>query len=41
MEGGSVTIDAKDDQFTFDVRKGPERAARGSRSTRARAGVGV
>src|SRR3989338_769925 len=33
MEGGSVSVDLKDGEFTFDVRKGPERV----RSTRSRA----
>ena len=31
MEGGSVSVDLKDGEFTFDVRKGPERV-RGARS---------
>ena len=35
MEGGSVSVDVKDGEFTFDVRKGPERA----RSIRTRAVV--
>ena len=35
MEGGSVTVDIKDGEFTFDVRKGPER----TRTARARAAV--
>ncbi|MBL8157933.1 AAA family ATPase [bacterium] len=38
LEGGSVTVDVKDDQFTFDVRKAAERRPR---TTRARAGVGA
>lgn len=33
LEGGSVAVDFKDGEFTFDVRKGPER----NRSARARA----
>src|SRR3989344_910007 len=37
MEGGSVTVDIKDGEFTFDVRKGPER----TRTARARAAVGA
>ncbi len=36
MEGGSVFVDIKDGEFTFDVRKGPERA----RGVRARAKIG-
>ena len=39
LEGGSVKIDVKENEFTFDVRKGAERS-RGTRS-RARAGVGA
>ncbi|MCE9541505.1 AAA family ATPase [Candidatus Kaiserbacteria bacterium] len=35
MEGGSVSVDVKDGEFTFDVRKGPER----ERSVRSRAKV--
>jgi ATP-dependent Clp protease ATP-binding subunit ClpB len=35
LEGGSVMVDFKDDIFTFDVRKGPERV----RSIRSRAKV--
>ncbi|MBI2612588.1 AAA family ATPase [Candidatus Kaiserbacteria bacterium] len=35
MEGGSVSVDIKDGEFTFDVRKGPVR----SHSARARAAV--
>jgi ATP-dependent Clp protease ATP-binding subunit ClpB len=38
MDGGSVHIEVKDDEFTFDVRKGPERT-RATRRTRATAGV--
>jgi ATP-dependent Clp protease ATP-binding subunit ClpA len=38
LEGGSVSIDARADQFTFDVRRGPERL-RGR--TRVHAGVGA
>jgi ATP-dependent Clp protease ATP-binding subunit ClpA len=38
LEGGSVTIDAKGEEFTFDVRKSGERRA--SRA-RVRAGVGA
>ncbi|MDB5238146.1 MAG: ATP-dependent chaperone ClpB, ATP-dependent Clp protease ATP-binding subunit ClpB [Candidatus Kaiserbacteria bacterium] len=37
MEGGKVVVDVKDGQFTFDVRKGPER----ERSVRSRAKVVV
>ncbi|MBI5645050.1 AAA family ATPase [Candidatus Kaiserbacteria bacterium] len=37
MEGGKVSIDVKDGEFTFDVRKGPER----ERSVRARAAARV
>lgn len=37
MEGGSVKIDIKDGEFTFDVRKGPER----ERSVRSRAAARV
>lgn len=38
LEGGSVAVDANESgEFTFDVRKGPER----SRSARSRARVGV
>lgn len=37
LEGGSVRIDVKDQQFTFDVRKAPEK----NRSARARAKAGV
>lgn len=37
LEGGSVHVDLKDTELTFDVRKGPER----SRGVRARAKVGV
>ena len=36
-EGGAVSVDVKDGQFTFDVRRGPER----ERGARARAKVGV
>ncbi len=39
LEGGSVSVDTKDGQFTFDVRKSAERTR--SRTTRARAGVGA
>lgn len=35
LEGGSVSVDFKDGEFAFDVRKGPER----SRSARSRAKV--
>jgi ATP-dependent Clp protease ATP-binding subunit ClpA len=38
LEGGSVSIDVKNDEFTFDVRKGAERPTRRSR---ARAVVGA
>jgi ATP-dependent Clp protease ATP-binding subunit ClpB len=38
LEGGSVAVDVKDGQFTFDVRKAADRRAR---TTRARAGVGA
>ncbi len=37
MEGGSVSVDVKEGEFTFDVRKGPER----NRSARGRATVKV
>jgi ATP-dependent Clp protease ATP-binding subunit ClpC len=36
MEGGHVKVDIKDNEFSFDVRKGPERATR-SASSRAAA----
>ncbi|OHB20150.1 MAG: ATP-dependent chaperone ClpB [Parcubacteria group bacterium RIFCSPHIGHO2_01_FULL_56_18] len=39
LDGGSVAVDVKDGQFTFDVRKSAERTR--SRTTRARAGVGA
>ncbi len=38
LEGGSVAVDLKGEEFVFDVRKGPERPAR-SASARARAAV--
>ncbi len=37
LEGGSVSVDVKDEQFTFDVRKAAEKRTR----SRVRAGVGV
>ncbi len=37
LEGGTVKVDAKNDEFVFDVKKAPERA----RGARARAKVGV
>jgi ATP-dependent Clp protease ATP-binding subunit ClpC len=39
MEGGKVVVDVKDGEFTFDVRKGPERV-RGA-TARAKAAVGA
>jgi ATP-dependent Clp protease ATP-binding subunit ClpB len=35
MEGGHVKVDVKNGEFTFDVRKGPERAPRSATSRAA------
>ena len=35
MEGGKVVVDVKDGEFTFDVRKGPEKKVHGVRARAA------